>query len=424
MTSTLERPVSEAIHARAGQTLYRYAQTNVNAFAAIRGLASPPRVPYTVNGVSLLKVGTFNGLQIVDGDLEAMVERFGELIETGVFQPPLRLDHSWSVLSVIGHVTGLSTAVRLDETDGQSKLFLDGDLLFTEQAPLDAVHRGTFRNLSSELGPYDTNAGVELPMIYYGVAFVDIPAVEGIAGGLGPLKLRKADEPASVFALNEEESSVSETSTEQTDEETTPPTGDQADESTSSSEETTEGTGDTGTEDEGTEETSTGDETSEEETTDESTEDGEEEETTDDETTSTAAGLTPDERAELTRLRASDARHRAEQATAALTAAERSGVVTPANRTAVEALLRHDDETVRTNTRTLLASTRPPVTLGHRSGRTQPTTGTNAGNTPSEIVAGMDPDEVGALWASLTPEERRAQQGAYDAWRADRDGVK
>lgn len=83
---------------------------------------------------------------------------------------PVRVDHTFSARDVVGWVSDL-------KREGQ---FLLADLHFTEMSAFSKWDNGTFEPVSSELAPYETNSGD----IYYptliGVAFVDIPAVEGL----------------------------------------------------------------------------------------------------------------------------------------------------------------------------------------------------------------------------------------------------
>lgn len=83
---------------------------------------------------------------------------------------PLRRDHSWSIEGVIGYIDGLRV--------NGSKLI--ADLEFTEPEDLAKFQRGTYRSRSVEIGAYEDNDGVTYWPVVMGLAFVDIPAVEGL----------------------------------------------------------------------------------------------------------------------------------------------------------------------------------------------------------------------------------------------------
>lgn len=420
MTTTspdLRDLATAAVDHRAGRDLYRFRITDglSREVDDVTQLAKEPDGSVIVPGVDVLKVGTFNGLSLVDGDLEAMVERF-ELLREGVFVPPLRLDHSWSILSVIGWWERLETYRRLDESDGIEKLFLRGDVRVTGSLDigvdtvLGAIKRGALRPRSSELGYYQTNAGLELPLVFYGAAFVDIPAVEGLA----PVKLsRPAPEPHSIVNLHSEGTpNVSEQTPEQApDEQTETPEGVEAPEETpEGGQEAPEQT----PEDEGTGEDTPSPEEPAEEPGDgdgeEPAEEPGEEQPADDGGASAELAAA---RAEITRLR----QERADEQLAAFKA---SGRVVPATEQAARTLLSHDSDDVRRAAGTILGNVAPPVALDRRSGRRTHDLTASAGGDGEVIRLGMTAEEVGDLWSSLSTEERKAHRDEYDAWQRDR----
>lgn len=129
-----------------------------------------------VHGKKVFKTGTFKdstGTERTwtDLDLEKMVQNFHRLKDGNLLDGvPLRVDHSFSARDLIGWIVNLYS-------DGN---FLLADLHFTEFSAYEKWQKGTFAPVSSEIAPYETNSGE----IYYptliGVAFVDIPAVEGL----------------------------------------------------------------------------------------------------------------------------------------------------------------------------------------------------------------------------------------------------
>ncbi len=105
-----------------------------------------------------------------------MVNNFNTLRSEDKFpNVPVRRDHSWSVEGVIGYIASLSV-------DGDR---LVADIEFTEPDDFAKFERGTYRSRSLEVGAYEDNDGVTRWPVVMGLAFVDIPAVEGLhrAGG-------------------------------------------------------------------------------------------------------------------------------------------------------------------------------------------------------------------------------------------------
>lgn len=129
-----------------------------------------------VKDVAIFKAGSFRDSW---GDqhtwtaehLQQMVSNFNLLRDSGVFPDvPVRRDHSFTVDKVMGYFESV-------RTDG---VMLYGDLHITEGDSLDKVARGTFRSRSLEVGMYETNDGASYWPVIFGVAYVDIPAVEGL----------------------------------------------------------------------------------------------------------------------------------------------------------------------------------------------------------------------------------------------------
>lgn len=158
-------------------------------------------------GLKLFKAGTVKdslGHQRTwsADDLRAMVENFNTLKSLAGFDPPVRVDHTDSARDVVGWIKDVST-------DGE---FLYGDIEFTEPDAHDKFRRGTYKPRSSEIGAYETNGSD--PKTYeptlFGVAFVDIPAVENLYGrphqGDAPMEFKmnghlfQLTEPAAVQA--------------------------------------------------------------------------------------------------------------------------------------------------------------------------------------------------------------------------------
>lgn len=136
-----------------------------------------------VMGVEVFRAGTFRdslGEQSTwtVTQLEQMALNFKALKESGLFpNVPWRSDHSWSIDKVKGYIHDLY--VRGDR--------LVADVEVTEPDALEKIQRGTYRARSAEVGMYLTNDEVPYYPTLMGVAFVDIPAVEGLFRGDRPV---------------------------------------------------------------------------------------------------------------------------------------------------------------------------------------------------------------------------------------------
>lgn len=121
--------------------------------------------------------------------MSAMVANYDKLKADGNFtHVPVRKGHpsmfDGNVMdNLIGYITGLRTEVRASPLGGDDEeytfLIADYEILDAEaQAKIDS---GLFVNRSAEIGMYPTNAPVkEYWPAFMGVAYVDIPAVEGL----------------------------------------------------------------------------------------------------------------------------------------------------------------------------------------------------------------------------------------------------
>lgn len=102
-------------------------------------------------------------------DLETMVSNFSALHDV-LPHVPVRRDHTRSVSNIMGYYTGL-------RTDGQ---YLFADYHITEPSDAEKYERGTYRNVSIEIGTYTTNDEETHAPVVMGLAYVDLPAVEGL----------------------------------------------------------------------------------------------------------------------------------------------------------------------------------------------------------------------------------------------------
>lgn len=107
-------------------------------------------------------------------DMAEMAENFSKLRNSGVFMDvPIRSDHTSSVKDLVGYFF----SCYVDPSDPN---FLCADLQITEPDAFDKWRRKTYRNRSLEVGRYTDNSGDSYYPTVMGLAFVDIPAVEGL----------------------------------------------------------------------------------------------------------------------------------------------------------------------------------------------------------------------------------------------------
>lgn len=129
-----------------------------------------------VRGMKVFRTGTFKdslGRQSTwtTKDLCDIVAHFAQLRSSGVLpNVPVRADHTATVKDIVGWFVD----VRVEGD------FLLADVEFTEPDALARYNRGTYRNKSLEVGTYETNDGNKYNPVVLGLAFVDIPAVEGL----------------------------------------------------------------------------------------------------------------------------------------------------------------------------------------------------------------------------------------------------
>jgi hypothetical protein len=132
-----------------------------------------------LGGVKIFRAGTFKdstGIQHTwePEHLQQMVFNYNLLRDRGTFaNVPVRDGHP-SFLGTGGEVIGYITGLGVEDS------FLVADFEITEPDALAKIERGTFRGRSSEVGYYETNDEAMYWPVLMGLAFVDIPAVEGL----------------------------------------------------------------------------------------------------------------------------------------------------------------------------------------------------------------------------------------------------
>lgn len=160
--------------------LKRNFQTGVLEAPATFSLVLPdehtPDAANIVRGVKVFRVGTHTDSRgrkatWTHAQLQTAVDHFNLLKSNGILpNVPVREDHTTTVKDLVGWYQ----AIRLEGD------FLVADIEFTEPTALDKYNRGTYRNKSIEIGAYETGDGTVYAPVVLGLAFVDIPAVEGL----------------------------------------------------------------------------------------------------------------------------------------------------------------------------------------------------------------------------------------------------
>lgn len=103
--------------------------------------------------------------------LQQMVDNFAALSVSQIFaEPPARSDHSRTIDKVFGYLLSI-------RTDGE---FIFTDVHVTKSGTIENFINGTYRNVSAEIGMYTTNDEMSYWPVVFGVACVDVPAVEGL----------------------------------------------------------------------------------------------------------------------------------------------------------------------------------------------------------------------------------------------------
>lgn len=130
---------------------------------------------------SVGRQGSWEGLH-----LDQMASHFAMLKNRNILTDvPVRDGHPGFLVSGTegnGKVVGWHTALETKtvQSDTGETTYLLASYVLTEPDAAERYERGTYRNRSSEIGTYVTNAEAEFWPVYMGFAFVDIPAVEGL----------------------------------------------------------------------------------------------------------------------------------------------------------------------------------------------------------------------------------------------------
>lgn len=148
---------------------------------------------HVYKGVAVFRSGTFRDSTGYQNTWESihlnqMVSNWSHLRDNGTFENvPVRDGHpGWLINGTpgTGKVVGWHTDLRVEKLtaphDGQEYDYLLADFEILDPEAQSSIASGLWRNRSSEVGTYTTNSEAEHWPVYMGVAYVDIPAVEGL----------------------------------------------------------------------------------------------------------------------------------------------------------------------------------------------------------------------------------------------------
>lgn len=121
--------------------------------------------------------------------MDQMKTHFDMLRSRGVFTDvPVRDGHPIMGMAfpgagqVIGYHNGLEVQERTNKIDSKDYSYLLASYDIIDEKAKEKISNGLFRNRSSEVGEYETNSESLFWPVYFGFAYVDIPAVEGLNG--------------------------------------------------------------------------------------------------------------------------------------------------------------------------------------------------------------------------------------------------
>lgn len=123
---------------------------------------------------------TWEGMHI-----DQMVQHFNLLRDRGIMPDvPVRRDHPSFLRSNTDEVVGTHMSLKSEKlknkVDGEEYDYLLATVEVSDPGAMEKVARGTWRNVSAEVGGWTSNNETEFWPVYQGVAYVDYSAVEGL----------------------------------------------------------------------------------------------------------------------------------------------------------------------------------------------------------------------------------------------------
>ncbi|USH45010.1 scaffolding protein [Gordonia phage Camerico] len=122
-----------------------------------------------------------------DFAMDSMVRNFDHLYNQEILKDiPVRQGHRGPftnrMAELVGYVIGMRTEKRTAPHDGKEYTYLLADFEILDNEAQGKIKSGLWRNRSAEIGTYVDNRDNEYGPAFLGVAYVDIPAVEGLNG--------------------------------------------------------------------------------------------------------------------------------------------------------------------------------------------------------------------------------------------------
>jgi hypothetical protein len=196
MTTSVMDPRSDTgrIVVMANGLLSSFGRPSVRKFTR-RSDNGKDAVVYAYSAVPVFRSGTFSDSMGTEREwlpeqVDQMAANFSMLRSGGYFTDvPVRKGHpgifSDSMDGLIGYITDLRTETRkspLADDDNEYR-YLVADYEILDEDAQRKIESSLWRNRSAEIGMYATNSPVkEIWPTFMGVAYVDIPAVEGLNG--------------------------------------------------------------------------------------------------------------------------------------------------------------------------------------------------------------------------------------------------
>ncbi|HFC76731.1 MAG TPA: hypothetical protein ENJ27_00685 [Candidatus Moranbacteria bacterium] len=151
-----------------------------------------------IKNVEIFKAGTFKGVQFKKSALDKMVANFHYLKAFDIVPfVPVRADHPSGGFFGGGDIIDKVGGYIHDLKRVGNKLV--AEFRITEKKMLTKILNGTYVNRSAEIGSYQDNNGQIFYPTLFGVAFVDLPAVEK----LSPVFSFSKDKKKNLINLNE-----------------------------------------------------------------------------------------------------------------------------------------------------------------------------------------------------------------------------
>lgn len=164
------------------------------SFAKEKGGDGAEQNVLRIEGMPVFRSGTFRDSMGWQNTWESlhmkeMVSHFQHLRDTGIFTDvPVRAGHPSAsifgggnpVMELIGYIKDLRTETHASPIDGKEYEYLLADYDILDADAQVKINSGLWRNRSAEIGTYVTNDEAEYAPTFMGVAYVDMPAVEGL----------------------------------------------------------------------------------------------------------------------------------------------------------------------------------------------------------------------------------------------------